>query len=286
MFKRVLTTLAVAVTFAGAATAGPVIVGGDDLNDHGSFSGGASQSGWLYIQNALQSLATQSTYPSNDGTIVVLGALGATPASNNSTVGDSCGAVYWPATVMTPPRTVNCIDGAANITAYLNGVQGGTNRPLVIVYPGNGASNGVDSLEEAAWASGASIVASYVAAGGGLLGHTGPYTWLTALLPTVSVVPSCSTNASLTADGLLAFPTITNANINAGPCHNTFSGNFGGLKVLALDAGGGAMILGGGAATTFVAAPSVVPVLPAWLLSLLAAGVASMGAAFLRRKRA
>lgn len=274
------------MTFAGAASAGPVIVGGDDLNDHGSFSGGVSQSGWLYIQNALQSLATQSTYPSNDGTIVVLGSLAATPASNNSTAGDSCGAVYWPATVMTPPRTVNCVEGAANITAYLNGVQSGTNRPLVIVYPGDGAANGVDTTEEAAWASGASIVASYVAAGGGLLGHTGPYTWLTALLPTVSVVGTCTTNATLTADGALAFPTITSANINAGPCHNTFTGNFGGLKVLALDAGGRAMILGGGSGTTFVAAPSVVPVLPAGLLSLLALGVASFGAMVLRRKRA
>jgi len=59
--------------FSVPSFAGPVVIGGDDLNDHGSWDGSANLLGWLYIQNALASLVSQVTLPGNDGAIVVLG---------------------------------------------------------------------------------------------------------------------------------------------------------------------------------------------------------------------
>jgi hypothetical protein len=288
MLKRWIAALC-AVGFIGGANAGPIILGGDDLNDHGSWSGTANVDGWLYIQNALSNLVAQSTYPTNDGTIVVLGSLGVVPATSNPTSGDSCGAVYWPAQALTPPRTVTCIEGATDITNYLAGVAGGTNRPRVIVYPGDGASNGVDSAEEAAWAAGATTVSNYVAAGGGLLGHTGEYSWLTTLLPGITLSSTCEADpgATLTPAGLAAFPSITDANINTGPCHNTFAGSFGGLQVLANDGTVPplALILGGGGGTTFQEISKAVPALPALFAVLLAAGIAGFGALRARRSK-
>ncbi len=281
MLRKFCAAALAAITM-GSICAGPVILGGDDLNDHGSWSGTANIDGWLYIQNALSNLVAQSTYPSNDGTIVVLGA-----APSTSTGGDSCGAVYWPGQALTPSRTVTCINTAASITTYLSGLAAGTNRPLVIVYPGDGAGNGVDSAEEAAWAAGATAISNYVAAGGGLLGHTGSYTWLATLVPGITLSSTCEADpgATLTAAGASAFPTITNANINTGPCHNTFGGTFGGLQVLANDGSvpPRPFILGGGATTTFVAQAQTIPTLSAFAGATLVLSLGVWGGLRLRR---
>ncbi|MGD9983090.1 MAG: IPTL-CTERM sorting domain-containing protein [Porticoccaceae bacterium] len=263
----------VALAWSANTLAGPIVIGGDDLNDHGSWDGSSNLLGWLYIQNALASLIPQVTLSGNDGTIVVLGS---DPSSiPGVTAGDSCTAAYFPAQALVPARTVTCVEGDTAINTYLTGVANGTNRPAVIVYPGNGASNGVDAVEEAAWAANATTIANYVAAGGGLLAHAGDYTWLTALLPGIIVGPSCSASpgAALTTAGSTAFPTLTDADINAGPCHASFSGNFGGLQVLANDASipPVAFILGGGGGTTFQGTPVVVPTLNPWMLALLVA---------------
>jgi hypothetical protein len=289
MLKRWIAALSAACVF-GAANAGPVILGGDDLNDHGTWNGTANVNGWLYIQNALSNLVTQSSYPSNDGTIVVLGSLATTPAASTPTSSDGCGAVYWPAQALTPPRVVTCIDGAANITSYLAGVAGGTNRPRVIVYPGDAVGNDVDAAEEVAWAGSAATIAAYVASGGGLLGHTGDYTWLTALLPGITISTACEADpgATLTAAGIAAFPAVTNVNINAGPCHNSFGGSFGGLQVLAIDGTTPTplpFILGGGAQTTFTPTSNAVPFMPAAFVALLVFAVAGFGVARSRKAK-
>jgi hypothetical protein len=262
-------------------SAGPIILGGDDLNDHGSrnTSTNVNVAGWLYIQNALQNLASQSTYASNDGTIVVLGSSPSTSTSSNG-----CGAAYWAAQSTTPTRTVTCIDTAASITSYLAGVASGTNRPLVIVHPGDGVGNDVDTTEEAAWAAGATTISNYVAAGGGLLSHSGAYTWLQALVPGIVINSACNgTNATLTPEGQAAFPSITNTNIQD-ICHNTFSGSFGGLQVLARDGNGLPMILGGGAGTTFQARSVEIPTLPLAFFITLGVGLFGFGARRFARK--
>lgn len=266
--------------------AGPVVIGGDDLNDHGSWDGSANIEGWLYIQNALASLVSQVTLSGNDGTIVVLGS---DPSSiPGVTAGDGCTAAYFPAQALTPARTVTCIEGDTAINTYLTGVAGGTNRPAVIVYPGSGVGNDVDTAEEAAWAANATTIADYVAAGGGLLAHEGEYTWLTALLPGIVIdfdVCEADPGATLTTVGQTAFPTVTDADINAGPCHLSFSGDFGGLQVLANDAGGLPFILGGGSGTTFEPTAAVVPTLSPWALLLLIAGLAGLALARMERRR-
>lgn len=278
---------AVALALSAGAQAGPVIIGGDDLNDHGSWDGTDNLEGWLYIQNALASLIPQVTLSGNDGTIVVLGS---DPSSiPGITSGDGCTAAHFPAQALTPPRTVDCIEGDVAITAYLSGVANGTNRPAVIVYPGDAVSNDVDSAEEAAWAAGATTIADYVAAGGGLLAHVGDYTWLTALLPSIVVGPDCIADpgATLTAAGSAAFPSLTDADINAGPCHASFSGDFGGLSVLANDGSVPplAFILGGGSGTTFNPAPASIPALNPWMLGVLGAFLGLMALYQLGRRR-
>lgn len=286
--KRIALAAAAAVAFALSAgtQAGPVVIGGDDLNDHGSWDGTDNLLGWLYIQNALASLIPQVTLSGNDGTIVVLGS---DPSGIGTTSSNGCGAVNFPAQALVPPRTVTCIEGDVAITAYLSGVAGGTNRPAVIVYPGNGVGNGVDAAEEAAWAAGATTIADYVAAGGGLLAHEGDFTWLTALLPGIVVSSTCEADpgATLTAAGSTAFPTLTDADINAGPCHASFSGDFGGLQVLANDGSVPPLpfILGGGSGTTFEGTPMSIPALNPWMLALLAALLGLMALHGLGRRR-
>lgn len=262
-----------ALAWSANTLAGPVVIGGDDLNDHGSWDGSSNLVGWLYIENALASLIPQVTLSGNDGTIVVLGS---DPSSiPGATSSDGCTAAYFPAQALVPARTVTCIEGDTAINTYLAGVASGTNRPAVIVYPGSGVGNAVDPLEEAAWAANATTIADYVAAGGGLLAHEGDYTWLTALLPGIIVSSTCEADpgATLTTAGNTAFPTLTDADINAGPCHESFSGDFGGLQVLANDASIPplAFILGGGGGTTFEGTPMVVPALHPWMLALLGA---------------
>lgn len=287
--KKIAVIAAAAVAFALSAgtQAGPVVIGGDDLNDHGSWNGTSNLLGWLYIQNALASLIPQVTLSGNDGTIVVLGS---DPSGIGATGGDACGAANFPAQALAPPRTVTCIEGDAAITAYLSGVASGTNRPAVIVYPGDGASNGVDPAEEAAWLAGATTIANYVAAGGGLLAHEGEFTWLTALLPGIVVSSTCEADpgATLTTAGGTAFPTLTDADINAGPCHASFSGDFGGLQVLANDGSLPPLpfILGGGGGTTFEGTPAIIPTLNPWMLGLLAAFLGLMALRGLGRPRA
>ena len=78
------------------------------------------------------------------------------------------------------------------------------------------------------------------------------YGWLSALLPGIIEGGGCdSSGATLTAAGIAAFPGLTNNNINdnAGPCHSSFTGDFGGLQTLGLDGNGLSYIIGGGANT-------------------------------------
>ncbi|MCH7998752.1 MAG: hypothetical protein IIA91_04620, partial [Chloroflexi bacterium] len=93
-----LTALAITVAgvlFAGglaksadAAAGGPVILGGDDLTDHGSISGDTLQEGWLYIRKALENINPNVLRPGNDNSVAVLGS-----ADSTATDGDA-GAAY------------------------------------------------------------------------------------------------------------------------------------------------------------------------------------------------
>lgn len=55
---------------------------------------------------------------------------------------------------------------------------------------------------------------------------------------------------------MTAFPTLTNSDIQAGPCHSNFTGDLGGLDILAVDGQNRNIIIGGGIGTKII--PSLV----------------------------
>lgn len=280
----------VAVLFlAGAAYAGPVILGGDDLTDHGSRSGSANVLGWLYMERAVANILNTPgniTRPGNNGSIAALGAAAVAGCPPTCPGGDAGAAIGSVADVL--GKTVNYYEGAAAINQFFNDLIAGTVNPAMLWLAGTGASNNLDSAEGAALTANATRIANFVASGGGLMAHgSGPdaYGWLSALIPGIIEDSNCSTPATLTAAGMAAFPGLTNADISAGPCHNTFSGNLGSLQVLARESGNLNFILGGGAGTVIGGGPTVpVPTLSEWMLALFAVLLAST-AIFLFHKR-
>ena len=120
---------------------------------------------------------------------------------------------------------------------------------------GTGAANDLVAAEGTALTADATAINAFVTSGGGLMAHgsgSTAYGWLSALLPGIVETSGCnSTGATLTAAGQAAFTGLSNNDINqnAGPCHSSFSGNFGGLQTLGLDGGGLSYIIGGGGGT-------------------------------------
>jgi hypothetical protein len=289
MKKTVLAT-ALLVAGIGGAHAGPVILGGDDLTDHGSFNGTSNLAGWLYIEKAIGNLFSTQTRAADSGApitvdIVALGAADATPAGN---AGNAGAAIRSAATQL--GRTISFFDGATAINDFFTSLAGGGINPALIWLAGTGAANDLVSAEGAALTSNAAAIDTFVGDGGGLMAHGSgsvAYGWLTTLLPGLSEVPGCnSSGATLTAAGQAAFPGLTNANIDAtaGPCHSHFTGNFGGLTVLANDGNGLAYIIGaaGGQGGSITTPPTSVPAPPTALL--LGAGFAALGLARRRRE--
>ncbi len=246
---------------ARAALGGPVIIGGDDLTDHGSVDGsGNPKRGWLYIQRALENITPNVTRSGNDGSIAALGS-----APSAATSGDA-GAAIGVAGAKAG-HTVNYFEGAPAINQFFTDLGSGTAKPAIIWIAGTGARNDLDSVERAALADHAAQIAGFVNSGGGLMSHGSAYEWLFALLPTAKTVNSGSSDdLYFTPDGSAALPGVTTTDINAGPWHNHFEGDLGGLKVLVrsidvLDAKkNDAAVIIGGSSVTLPTGPSGVPV--------------------------
>ena len=85
ILRRTLAAFGFLALFAGVAQAGPVIIGGDDLTDHGNASpyGVTNLLGWLYIEKAIGNLASNVTRPGNNGSIAALGSAPSLVASGN-----------------------------------------------------------------------------------------------------------------------------------------------------------------------------------------------------------
>lgn len=275
---------------SGLSMAGPVILGGDDLTDHGSrTAAGVNLAGWLYIEKAVSNVLSGVTRAGAKTTdIIALGSV-ANPTFDASNAG---GAIGSAANVL--GKTVTYIDGATAINAFFVSLANGTINPNMLWFSGTDALNNLDAAEGATLTANAAAINAFGASGGGIMAHgfgSVAYGWLSALLPGLSDSGSCSSSgATLTAAGIAAFPGLTNANVdsNAGPCHSSFVGNFGGLTTLAVDSANRSYIIGGGAGTLIQCGQLGQPPCPARVpepSSLLLVAIAGLGLAVTLRRR-
>ena len=111
-------------------------------------------------------------------------------------------------------------------------------------------------------------------------------TWLTSLIPGITISSNCeSSGAALTPLGQTTFPAVTNTDIAAGPCHQSFGGNLGSLQALALDGNNAQFIIGGGGGTIITAALPEKPVPTLGFNALAALMALVVAAAFVVRGR-
>jgi len=241
-----------------AAAGGPVILGGDDLTDHGfrDTSTNTNQDGWLYLEKAIENVLPAVTRAGNDGSIAALGS-----SDSTDTFGFNAGAaMHWAALDAGTGVSVTYYDGATAINGFFTALAAGTVDPAIIWISGDGAMNDLSDsggAEAAALTANATSIGDFVNSGGGLISHGSEYGWLSALLPGATVVFGGNFgDLYLTTTGQTAFPGLTNDDINAGPWHNHFEGNLGGLGVLAAsnvvddNLGADAPVIIGGAAVT------------------------------------
>ena len=275
---------------SGLSMAGPVILGGDDLTDHGSrTAAGVNLAGWLYIEKAVSNVLSGVTRAGAKTTdIIALGSV----ANSTFDAHNAGGAIGSAANVL--GKTVTYIDGAIAINAFFVSLANGTINPNMLWFSGTDALNNLDAAEGAALTANAAAINAFGASGGGIMAHgfgSVAYGWLSALLPGLSDSGSCSSSgATLTAAGIAAFPGLTNANVdsNAGPCHSSFVGNFGGLTTLAVDSANRSFIIGGGAGTLIQCGQRGQPPCPARVpepSSLLLVAIAGLGLAVTLRRR-
>lgn len=291
--KTTFTSIALAAGLCSAALAGPVILGGDDLTDHGRRVAGVNQEGWLYIEKAVSNILTGQT---RAGTlthdIVALGSV----ANLTFDEFNAGGAIGSAANKL--GKSVLYVDGAAAINAFFAQLAAGSVNPGMLWFSGTGANNNLDSFEGLALTANANAINDFGGSGGGIMAHgsgSTAYGWLSTLLPGLSDSGGCSSGgATLTAAGQAAFTGLSNSDIdsNAGPCHTSFVGNFGGLTTLALDGQRRSYIIGGGAGTVIACGvqgrpdcpPTGVPE-PGSLPLVALAGLALLGASLRRRSR-
>ena len=219
--------IAAACLIASAAHAGPFILAGTDADDHGSVTSAGNQDGWLFMQKAIENLGNSTGLTNTAKKVVSLG------SNAGSKAGDAAQSAFDKSSLATSGWTFENIDGAANITAFLNAPTGSL---IMLDSGGNNVSGGLDSAELAALTGSAAMINTFVGNGGALFSQANDYGWLSALLPNLTVVGDQQTGLALTPAGTSAFPGLNNGDLSAGPYHENFVG-VGAIPVLATGIG-------------------------------------------------
>lgn len=244
--KRMAATLAgvlllSAMTASGAAAVGgPVILGGDDLTDHGGTnSAGTSQQGWLYMENAVGNIKSQ-VGRANDNSIAAFGSadVALTHPNNPDDPGESNAGKAIKNAAEKNGMTVTYFEGETAMNNGMASIANGSYQPAIIWVAGTEADNDLEGCsgqgaEGQALIDNAGVINNFVNGGGGLFSHGICYQWLSALLPGLTTVNSGNEDDLFrTPAGQAAFPSVTDAYFNAGPWHSRFEGDLGGLDVL------------------------------------------------------
>ncbi len=219
--KRFLMTAAAAAAMliGSAAHAGPFILAGTDADDHGSFSAGANQDGWFFMQRALENLAPGVT--TGNKKVTILGSTSssltaATSAFNNSSLATSLGWIMEVVSV-------------ANFASFFANANDDLGTGILMMDSGANIGGGVSGASFVPYAT---QIDEFLEAGGALFSQANGYQWLSTLLPGLTITSSQNTGLALTAEGSAAFPGLNNGDLSAGPWHNYFN-NVGALPVLA-----------------------------------------------------
>ncbi|MCF6301062.1 MAG: hypothetical protein L3J52_08095 [Proteobacteria bacterium] len=283
LMRRLVATMLLAMSSMVLALqdGGPLILGGDDLDDHGSRNAsGVNIDGWAYAESAVQGIISQVASSGSTIDIVAIGPMD--PGAGNFPSGDS-GAMVASVTANLG-LTVLYLDGQVAIQQFFSDLSNNVVNPRVIWIVSDGSSNDLSFSDEAELALHGAALNTFQQMGGGILSHTHEYDWLISLIPGIQINDSCSIDITFTAAGNSAFPGITNAQVSSGPCHKTFTGTFGGLDVLATDSNGLVMIIGGSAGTTITPSAVQIPAVSTWS-SIIFIGLIVMMYGFTCRSR-
>lgn len=186
--------------------------------------------GWVYIQNALEAVASSITHQHHGG-IMVLGPVPSTARTNDA------GAAYRYAAEKAAENSplnggVQFISGASDLWWYLDliayALEQGVATPAIIVIPGSRAPNSMDSGENSMVASKRWILDWYRQVGGGLIAHedavgTNGGADLLEYLFDVTVT-SETVDPRLTPVGKFAMPGLSDGDI-AADAHGYFTGH-------------------------------------------------------------
>jgi len=163
--KNIVLLTALGLGFSIQAQAGPFILAGTDADDHGSASATANNSGWLFMQRALENLTTSASLNNGFLNVVNLGSeatrragLAAASAFGKSSLS---GVGGW---------SFSNIDTDAAITNFLagKGAVNVNNTGIIMMDSGGNVSGGSSSSEKALFTLNATAIDKFLGGGGGL----------------------------------------------------------------------------------------------------------------------
>jgi PEP-CTERM motif len=277
-FTTTLAALAASFLVSGTALAGPFILAGTDADDHGFATSSANVEGWFFMQRALENLGLSSGLTKTEKRLAVLGA----DAGSNSA--DAINSAFGFSSLASNGWSIVFLSDTAALSGFFaNTNAAGSNLndvSMLYIDSGDNVGGGITDLELDVLDTNATLIDSFLGAGGALFSQANSYSWLSALVPGLLTDGESDTGIELTATGQSLFPGLTDSDLSSGPYHNSFL-NFGSIAVLGTgEASGSAIILGGAAGS--ITDPDPVPE-PA-TFGLLGLGMLGLG--YARRRGA